>query len=180
MPDSHAHTHTVAVMLLLWLTLAGVEEESGAAVPENDPDADLVEKPAAVTTPEMIEAAVAMRTRARSKTTTSASTSSAHANATGTNKQHYGATDYVWGAELQSATMLSELEKKPIEQVIEAVPLPRKQQMKYKVQLKGQPLHKALYVDEDEIPAQVLADWRAQQLPSKVFEMVSVLKGGGV
>ena len=81
---------------------------------------------------------------------------------------------------MQSATMLSELEKKPIEQVIEAVPLPRKQQMKYKVQLKGQPLHKALYVDEDEIPAQVLADWRAQQLPSKVFEMVSVLKGGGV
>jgi hypothetical protein len=48
--------------------------------------------------------------------------------------------------------------------------------MKYKVKLEGQPMHKAMYVDEDEIPVHVLAEWRAAQVPAKVFEMVSKTK----
>jgi hypothetical protein len=107
-----------------------VSTQTAPAVDQDSRDADDAQEevPATVTTPEMVEAAIAMRTRSRtasSSNNNSTSTAAAFAATLSSKQTLYSAADYYWGAELMAATKLAELEKKPIEHVIEAVPLPR-------------------------------------------------------
>jgi hypothetical protein len=158
-----------------------VSTQTAPATDRDSRDADDTQEqaPTTVTTPEMVEAAMAMRTRSRtasSSNNTSTSTAAGPAAESSSNKTLYSAADYYWGAKLMAVIKLAELEKKPIEHVIEAVPLSLQQRMMSKVKLEGQPMRKAMYVDEDEIPVHVLAEWRAAQVPAKVYEMVVMPK----
>jgi hypothetical protein len=130
------------------------------------------------TSPDNNGDAVAFRTRRRLGVSTSSlsgstSTSSSRSGDAYNNSirmaNPYSRDAFLWGAAADAQMRLEAFDNTPVAAVISEKYFSSEGMVKYKVQLQGLPLNKAVYVDANDVPAPVMQAWQGTKAPPSFY-----------
>jgi hypothetical protein len=81
----------------------------------------------------------------------------------------YSRDAFFWGADADAQMRRQAFDKKAVVAVLGEKYFASEGQVKYKVQLEGMPLYKAVYATAEEVPAPMLQAWQGSRAPPSFY-----------